>query len=115
MFSANTKISTYKFYPEDDPRGSKHVTLINTENLFLLTVLVYTFIIQHNVMSALNQHNNYNALPYNEVNSEIAHKRVRIRNAAYFRSSTRQSHDTGNANPQWTSAQAYANLLNATP
>ena len=30
---------------EEDPHGSKHVGLINTKNLNVLTVLVYIFII----------------------------------------------------------------------
>ena len=43
------------FYPEDDPRGSKHVALINTKNLVALTVLVCIFVIRkHKGMSALN-------------------------------------------------------------
>jgi hypothetical protein len=36
------------FYLEDDPCGLKYVALINTKNLFVLTVLAYVFIIDFN-------------------------------------------------------------------
>ena len=36
------------FYLEDDPHGLKFVALINTNILFVLTVLAYVFIIDFN-------------------------------------------------------------------
>jgi hypothetical protein len=35
------------FYPEDNPRGSKHVALTNTKNLGVLTVSVFIFTVHY--------------------------------------------------------------------